>query len=192
MNYPKPRLYIHNGQIIKQNVPVPRLGFLVKYLSRYEPAIARLNVILLMHYFLEKLKNNASQVERTLSLIATKKLTLSIICTLNSFNKEYDRTVLLVHLPSMGDYKNSPESDSLRTYLRINAKINGWFYIDLIDDFRNLSSGFVPELFIKKNIPGFIGSKGHYTEKGNRYIADLLVKKIVSNPSIIHVLRKKK
>lgn len=70
-------------------------------------------------------------------------------------------------------------------YMRDGVQLqHGWFYFDLIDEFRNLDSTSISELFIQKDIPGFIGSRGHYTEKGNRYIADLIVEKISSNSSI--------
>lgn len=188
LSYPKPRLYVQNGKIIKQNVPVPRPGFLVKYLPRYEPLIAQLSIMQLTGTLLEKLKGNASEIESVLAPQEIIELTLSIFSTLYSFNKKFDRTVLLIHLPMEKEYKYSPKLDALRTFLHLQAKKNGWFYFDLIEDFRNLNSASIPELFIQKDLPDFIDSRGHYTEKGNRYIAGLIVEKIASNSSIANLV----
>jgi hypothetical protein len=175
--YPKPRLSIRNGQIIQRNVPLPRPGLIAKYLPRYRSAITKLSVVELMRMFLHRTEDNGSKIESEM-----KELTLSIIRTLN---KKSDRTVLLVHLPTPWDYKDSQHSDLWRNFLHFHAKKNGWNYIDLIEDFRNLNAESIPELFIQKDLPGLEGSAGHYTEKGNQYIADLLIKKIASIPSIM-------
>ncbi|MHC4268242.1 MAG: hypothetical protein ACYSWS_06410 [Planctomycetota bacterium] len=184
LNYHKPRLYVRGGKIIKQNVPVPKPGFLIKYFSRYELAIKQLNVIQLMYKFSDKIQNNYSLRANNLIPQDTEELTLHIIKDLIKVSRASDRKVLFVHLPTQEDFNNHTKSDSLRTFLLSNSEENGWFYIDLIDEFRNLDPNSVHELFIQKNINNLVSAKGHYTEKGNRYIADLVVKEIANNPSI--------
>ncbi len=190
-NYPKPRLYVQNGQIIKQNVPVPQPGLLDKYLPRYKPIIAQLCLMQIKDRLLKKIKGNASEIESVSAPLQPKQLmelTSSIFSSLYSFNEKSDRTVLLIHLPTQLDYNDSQTLNSLRSFCHSQAEATGWFYIDLIDEFRSLNSEAVSELFIQKDIPGFMGSAGHYTEKGNRYIARLIVEKISGNSSIAKLL----
>ena len=50
----------------------------------------------------------------------------------------------------------------------------GWNYVDLVEQYCDLDSRLISDLFIQENIKGYIWSKGHYSEEGNKYIAELL------------------
>ena len=97
--------------------------------------------------------------------------------------------MLLVHLPILDDYKDAEISNYWRYWLDSMANKNGWNYIDLIEELRNLEQDFVRDLFIQSNVSGYVASSGHYTEKGHRYIAEILVKKIAENPAIMDLVR---
>ena len=181
---PRPRLCVSDGRVIQQNFPVPRPGFLARSLPRYRSAIRQLSIVRMTDFLRRKIQGSNSDPESE-----TMELALSIIGELNTINNHSDQTVLLVHLPTREDFRSPEISGFWREFLRSQAGTNQWNYIDLIEDFRDLNPESVPELFIQNDLPGFIASSGHYTEKGNQYIADLLVKKIASTPSIRGLVR---
>ncbi len=183
LNYPKPHLSVQDGQIIKNNVPVPQPGFITKYLPRYDPLIAQLGMVRLANEIREKLKSVAPAHENELSYQDIIGLTLSIFTNLNDYNKKAGRTVFFVHLPSESDYKTSPKTDRLRAFLHSKAKSNGWYYLDLIDDLRDLNPASIAGLFIQRDIKAYTDARGHYSVIGNRYIAGLLADKIARHLS---------
>ncbi len=68
--------------------------------------------------------------------------------------------------------------------LKDEAGKNNLFFIDLIDEFRKLPAEYVKNLFIPDGVIKYMDASGHYTEEGNRYIADVLYKKLTAIPEI--------
>jgi len=189
-NYSKPLLSADNGKIIQNNIPVPRPGFISQYLPRFETAINSLRVVKLTHALLNTLNppDRASKVKIEEQVKRIKKLTSAIFRSLHDYNEQNNRPVLFVYLPTQMDYRNKMKTMIMRDFLRSQAEKNGWILFDLIDDFRGLEAADVPELFLQRDLPGYKASKGHYTEKGNRYIAELLLNKIAGDPAMRSLL----
>lgn len=187
LGYPKPQLSMQDGRIVKPDKPVPRPGFLVRFAGRYEPALSRLSVLRLVN----RLGGNAPRKKQIITSKALLDMTLAIFRTLHDDGRQSGRTVLFVHLPAQSSYQPYPEEDALRAALKAHAQANGWVYLDLIEDFRQLAAGAVPALFIQQPLPGFRDSQGHYTEKGNQYIASCIIAEISGNPSIAGIISKR-
>lgn len=183
-DYSKPLLSVEDGKIIKNNIPVPRPGFIALHLPKFESAINSLRVTTLAHALIDMLKksDHAPRGNKDEPVKRVKKLTSAIFESLYNYNKQENRRVIFVYLPTQPEYKDNIRTRILRSFLSAQAKENGWFLIDLFDDFRGLEPGDLPELFFQRDIPGYKASKGHYTEKGNQYIAELIINKIADNP----------
>ncbi len=183
-DYSKPLLSVEDGKIIKNNIPVPRPGFIALHLPKFESAINSLRVTTLVHALIDMLKksDHAPRGNKDEPVKRVKKLTSAIFESLYNYNKQENRRVIFVYLPTQPEYKDNIRTRILRSFLSAQAKENGWFLIDLFDDFRGLEPGDLPELFFQRDIPGYKASKGHYTEKGNQYIAELIINKIADNP----------
>jgi lysophospholipase L1-like esterase len=183
-DYPKPLLSVKEGIIIKNNIPVPHPGFTAQHLPKIESAIKSLRVTTLAHALLNILRrsDHAPNTKREETVTRVKKLTSAIFNSLYDYNKQNQRTILFIYLPTQMDYRNNIRTRIARSFLSSQAEQNRWLFIDLIDDFRSLAPEDVSELFIQRDLPGYKESKGHYTEKGNQYIADLIIKKITGNP----------
>lgn len=182
-DYPRPSLQAVDGKLTVKNAPLPKPGFLARRMPRYRRAIRELRAAWLVRKCLEDKESGSSESPRHGRPQQLEELTAAIFSALHGFSEKNGRTVLLVHLPTEKDH--APRGpDGLRTFLRTLAKSHGWFYLDLIDDFRRVPRPSVRTLFIQDDLPGFLDSRGHYTEEGNRYIAELIVKRIASDPSI--------
>jgi len=179
LGYPKPLLSVQDQQILTPAAPLPEPRLLDRVLPRYRPLIARLSVMQL----LDKALGRERVANVSLNNNQLLELTLSIFASVNGFSKKHDRTALLVHLPVQDDYKDSPNLNEVMDFFTVSTKQNGWIYYNLVDDFKKLMPHEVPQLFIQQDLPGFNGSRGHYTEKGNQYIAELIVRHLSGNPA---------
>ena len=91
--------------------------------------------------------------------------------------------MVLVYLPTREDFTEDT-SESWRQLLDAEAEKNNWLFVDLIEEFRKLPPQQVGDLFISEDIADYYGAAGHYTEKGNRFIADTLYQALLSIPQV--------
>lgn len=185
-DYSKPLLSIDDGTIVTKNIPVERPGFITQHLPKFEAAIKSLRVTTLSHALLNMLRepDGTSKTHRDEMVTRIEKLTLAIFKSLHDYSHANNRRVLFVYLPTQLEYNNQEKTKLARGFIYSQAEHNSWLFIDLIDDFRSLAPGDVSELFLQRDLPGYKESKGHYTEKGNQYIADLIMKKITDDPKM--------
>ena len=101
----------------------------------------------------------------------TREIALKIFETLQQINKEKDSTLVLVYLPTYAEFIQS-EPMEWRKWLKTNANKKGIFYIDLYDEFLKLPFTKVTTLFN-------FGDE-HYSEEGNRFVAEEIYKKLIS------------
>ena len=59
---------------------------------------------------------------------------------------------------------------------RVNESLpEGIIFIDLVDEFKDLPPDKLAEMFIQEEqVKDYSGTAGHYTIKGNQYVADVL------------------
>jgi len=179
MKYPKPILSVENGRIVNHNDPVPKPGLITVYFPRLVAVTARLSVIQLFHRLSNQFKRHAADPSLQRSQQQLLELTLAIFEHLNDAGRKLNRRVFFVHLPVEKDFKKSPEDDRFRAFLHNHARKADWHYIDLITELRKLDAAEVSGLFIQRDIPDYTDARGHYSESGNKYIADILVREIM-------------
>ena len=186
MKYPRPRLVVKNGRIHKDNAPLPRPGFLTSYLPRYYPLITRLSVVRLAQEMQKRYGDEDIGDEARYSQQELIELTLAIFTAFSKHAEKHDRAVFFVHLPIADDYRESPQLDRVRAFLRSSAGQNNWHYIDLIAELRKLGPTEAAGLFIPKDVKHYAYSRGHYSKQGNQYIAGLLAERINRHLSSQH------
>ncbi len=186
-DYPKPLLTVREGKPAVGNVPVPRPGFLAERLPRFRAAARTLKTGQLIRLLARRLAGPAGPAEenRKTTIARIKELTTAVFGSLHDRHRENGRAVLFVHLPVMDDYREAANTDLMRSFLAAEAEANGWFILDLVGEFRNLKPQEAGELFIREDLPGYTASRGHYSEKGNRYIAELLGREISRHPELL-------
>jgi len=103
------------------------------------------------------------------------QLTSEIFQSLVRQARQSGSRVKFVFLPLRSDCRqDASKTNFRRRFLQLNSRKHGWDYIDLIEEYCELDSRSISDLFIQENIEGYLWSKGHYSEEGNKYIAKLL------------------
>ena len=72
--------------------------------------------------------------------------------------------------------------------LREHAAAAGILYIDLLPELRRLSKDEAKSLFILPGGPGFAHAEFHYNEKGNRFISEVLYRRLMAHPPVTRAL----
>jgi hypothetical protein len=62
-----------------------------------------------------------------------------------------------------------------REFVRAEASKNDYFFVDLVEEMRTFPGHTVKKMFRKG---------GHYSDEGNRYVAEVLYKKLMEIPEI--------
>lgn len=189
LGYGKPFLSLENGLLVTKNVPVPKRPYYKPWITRNLPIIKQLRVLELGRKLFLKINITDTPSEVIQSEDQKKKIISAVFRDIKQINKGKNSIGVLLYLPTRFDYE-SPLSQSWKQFLGNEATKNGLFFIDLIDEFQKLPFQDVDDLFILANTIGYFNSAGHYTEKGNRYIAAILYKKLIDIPEISEKLNK--
>ena len=163
LGIPKPILGVENGVPKVMNNPVPSPTS--RYWSKYLQGLG-----------LNKLANSVAgigagkSVERKLLRKEQVMLIRAIFGDLNRISRSKNARLLLVHLPLHLEYGDRRE-DSLRQFLKQEAKARAIPYLDLVEVLRRMPASEVNEMYFRKDIKGYFRSAGHLNEKGNAFVA---------------------
>ena len=120
-------------------------------------------------------------------------LVYAIFENLDKIEKAENNTLILVYLPTMDDLKDDNQlllevlqgdKQALQGLKMFRKKLSegtakrGILFIDLVDRFDRLSDEQLSQLFIINS--DFPFSAGHYSDRGNKYIAGLIYAKLLS------------
>ena len=178
--YGKPVLKVVKGELKIDNVPVPKYPLVLRKLREHtQESQFRLYELLrriIKKICLSSIPNKNSQKKDT-GLIAfddeNKETVLKVFESLQKVNKEKDSTLILVYLPSDEDYiYYQPETNLWREWLKIETAKRKILYIDLYDDFLKMSFAEAVTLFNARD--------RHYSNKGNKFVAEVLYRKLLS------------
>ena len=180
--YGKPLLKVQNDALVVTNVPVPWRSFYLPWLTQNREAINDLrSTQLLSSFFLPEPEvppvEQAATVESSPELVAAK-----ILKDLVDLNQAKNSTLVLVYLP--GQEFTGGDLEHWRQVIHMAAEQQGVLLIDLVDMFKDLPSAELTSLFIQKGEIDYQGAAGHYTSKGNQYVADALYKQLMALPEI--------
>ncbi len=98
----------------------------------------------------------------------TEKVVAKIFSELRQASQAKQRLAVLVYLPTLADYKET-RTVRWRRYVQAEANRNDYFFVDIVEAMRTLPPHKGKELFRKG---------GHYTAKGNRYVAEFIYEKL--------------
>ena len=178
MGYGKPVLTAREGQLVVENVPPPRPVATSRRAARYRAFVQRLHLVQLVQGQLdrwrgERLQQWGRQVQEAIVLTFVE---------LHRLHAAAGRSGVLVYLPVEKDYR-SGDSNAWRSLLAREAAARGWTLIDLVKELRALPAEDIAPLFIQTDDDRFRGSKGHYTEAGNEWVAATLHRHLQAHPA---------
>jgi len=172
LGYGKPLLELRNGHLVNIDRPVPKGAYYFQ-LPQVQEAIKNLSSVRLLTSILSRVGAfSAFEREDKKTNQRIQEVALKIFQDLQRINQAKKSTLVLVLLPAEVDYMTK-YSEYWREFLYNETAKNGWLFIDLIEEIRNYPPQEVGTLF-----------KGHYSEKGNAYIAEILYKKLLAIPEI--------
>jgi hypothetical protein len=185
----KPVLSVHDGQLVEQNVPVPRY-FLRSKLADWKDSYGTILNESRTVQFLDRVAEHfhLTTPPTDISLGDQQKwnsVVAAILDSLKALNESNHSTLVLVYLPSEPDHCSNANLDRWRSVVRDEAARKHILFIDLVDAFQKLPE--TARLFIQPGAGRYIGEVGHYTIEGNQYIA----KELYSHLLQLGVLGKK-
>ena len=60
------------------------------------------------------------------------------------------------------------------------AEAGGWLHLDLIESLQSLTPEEAERMFLTGSSTGYAGADGHYTDAGNRIVADWIHRGLIS------------
>jgi hypothetical protein len=166
--YGKPLLSLKDGALAVGNVPVPRRGYLVPWLTDNAHLFRGLRSVTLLGELFSGLRPAPERAEDPMPALP---LTLAIIDDLARLNREKGSTLLVVLLPDMNGER---PADPLCAQLGGELAKRGVHYFDLLAEMRKLPVDETKRFFIHQSDGPVPYLEGHYSEAGNRYVAEAL------------------
>lgn len=185
--YGKPLLTLENEALTITNVPVPRRSFWVPWLTQHRDAIEALKSVQLMRqiFFDEAAAGEPVEAAQGSPEIVARK----ILEDLASLNQAKQSTLVLVYLP--GQNFTDKDLTKWRRLVRTAAEQQDILFIDLVEEFKDWTPDELATMFIPKGALDYQGAAGHYTAKGNQYVADVLYERLLALPEISQKLAQK-
>jgi hypothetical protein len=179
--YGKPVLAVENDHVVATNVPVPRsMEVWSPRLVRAENALSNLSVTRLLRSAL-KLDSASPTAAARQSNQEIAWVAAYMLDDLLATNRAKNSELVLAYLPTQEDLSR-PGQASWSRFLAEYARQHGLVFLDFADDFRRLSPEQRDKLFIGRAAVEFPGAAGHYTEEGNAFVADLMYRRLLSDP----------
>lgn len=184
LGYGKPYLRLEGGELVIENVPVPERAFYAPWLTQNSQAIRQLRSMQLLGQLLPAEAEPAAPAPNVAN--PPDQVAAAILRDLLTLNAKKNSALVLVYLPTLGDYEAVPESSTerWRTFLHVAAADTGVAIIDLVEAFRELPAAEVQSMFISEADVPFPGAAGHYSIKGNQIIAKLLYERLTTLPAV--------
>jgi hypothetical protein len=160
--YGKPFLGLRNGEIFQVNKPVPKRAYYAPALTTALGTLRELNTVQLLAKVARKVGiENDTSLDRGQP---TEEIVSRIFADLQQVNDAKQSLLVLVYLPTRDDYMGfDPATSHWREFVHAEADKRGYILVDAVDELRSLPPDGIKDLFI-----------GHFSNDGNRFIADVL------------------
>ncbi len=184
--YGKPVLALRGEELVVENVPVPRAAYLWPWLVRNEALLDESRILA----GLRALYRRASDLPvgpRTDNFPRLAGLALAAFERARARNREKGSELVLLYLPTRPDFIPNPR-DAWRAWMANETRRREMILIDLVPLLRRLSLKQVADFFIEEGELNYLGAVGHYTEAGNRWVAEQVYQKLKTQKAIAHRL----
>jgi hypothetical protein len=175
LGYGKPYLEIQNGSFSVRNVPVPKRPYYVPWLTENIGVIDELKTVRMMRAAGKRLARGG-KLPVIYEFDDELKITLKIFEELLIANKLKNSTLIVAYLPGIEDLDETGNPE-VRRFLRAELSKRNIIFLDLVDEFREIPVTERSGLFIQKS-NRYLG-EGHYTVKGNQYVAGMIYNKLL-------------
>ena len=173
LGYGKPYFSMERGALTLQNVPVPQPNALLPWLNQRRNAVRELRSFQLLTRLLARGAGTQSRPAPDES--GPEDVADGIFAELARVSREHHSVPVLVYLPF-----RTPEEDDLRWQSHVEkvARERGMAFIDLVHVFDRLPPSEVASMYIPEGAIAYRGAEGHFTAKGNEYVARALLERL--------------
>jgi hypothetical protein len=178
----KPVLVVEGGRLVTKNVPVPQRSWVGASLASVVRVASSLRTIQLLQSWLPQ--RAAVPPRATGPDDPLRPVVAALFRSLRDLHRERGSVLVLVYLPMRSDYADNPETGAWRTFVREEAARQDILVVDLVDDLRKVPSTVVDDYFISSGDPSFSSGAGHYSVRGNDFIARSLYDRLMSYDAI--------
>lgn len=168
IRYGKPLLRLRAGDLEVTNVPVPKPRLPLRWLSDQSVHFEKLVAVQLGKTIVGELRGYPGRQPNDGP--EARALAAAIFSELDALNRAKGSRLSLIYLPTWADYRNC-ESDRWRQATAEAAGRLGVPFVDLIPELRKLPIEEAEGFFIKGPGQKYHGAVGHYTERGNDWVA---------------------
>jgi lysophospholipase L1-like esterase len=179
--YGKPLLIAQGKELKVTNVPVPRRSEFALLRLQARAFAGGLATSRLMREFAQSATHKSQGPAQTNPQTA-QTTAAGIFTELAHLNQERGSSLILVYLPV--ENMNAGGIKLWREAVREIAATNGIPLVDLNEDFQRLPAQERSQMFIPYGVLNYLAAAGHYSVKGNQFIAD----RIYEHLTDLHVL----
>ncbi len=177
--YGKPVLHVRDGALVTDNVPVPRSSYRFPWVRQHALQLSRLRTFELIRVLTRDrhgISHPATGVDPELWKVAAE-----IFKALRKLADAKGAVPVLAVLPGPDDYRTA-SSDAWRIALASEPSLEGYLRVDLVEAIRRLPPG---------QVAGFFNAYLHYSEAGNRWVAEQLLAALQAEPRFAHKLEER-
>jgi hypothetical protein len=167
LGYGKPLLVLRGSTLAVTNVPVPPPRPFLRWLNAHAGHLQLLSTVRLGRAIADELHGPpAPALDKRMPQAVAGRLFEELLAS----DRAKKSGLLLVYLPTPSDYR-SCEADDWRRFTSAKARLLGIPFLDLVAELRRLPAAEVDDFFIKSSQVQYFGAAGHYTAKGNAWVA---------------------
>lgn len=178
MGYGRPYLTVREGEPVQENYPVPRRSYDASWLTVNLHMWGELDTVKFLNEKLGKYLPQRDAGFVTRDHRHTDDVVAAIFASLQKTSAANQRAAVLVYLPTRGDYEDVRVS-RWQQLVQEQASEHGYLFIDVAAEMRKLSRDEFEKMFRRG---------GHYTDEGNRYVAEVIHRKLTEMPAIAPLL----
>ncbi len=174
--YPKPVLRVVEGELVTENVPVPRFPYLIPYLAQ--------NRRFLDDLALPRLGRELGGDDRFAHALSADELRASVLAMFDELarvHRERNSLCVAVHLPMKKAWFQEERGGWQELFAEELPK-RGILYLDLLGELKKVERSRLRNLFIVEG--SYPGAEGHYTAAGNRWAARTIHRMLLEIPAV--------
>jgi hypothetical protein len=182
--YGKPVLALEEGRLVTRNVPVPpdRPFYKSRWAAAATVAFQKLRLAATMR----SLFGGRARTER--AAVSPEELpwiVSALVTELGRSHRERGSLLVLAYLPVREDFGgDSAEYRRWREFFEVVAAQNDAVFLDLVAELRQVPREQLPRLFIGQKRLSYLNAEGHYSEEGNRFVAQAVYRLLGAEPRI--------
>lgn len=170
--YGKPRLRLDGDTLTVDNVPVPRTAYWLPWLAQNARFVDELRSIQILRAIARRFGGGAPDARANDTDVP--RLAAAVFAELAKLQRDAGRRLVLVYLPMQEEHRDDSTA-ALRAFVAREAQRQGVPFLDGVTALRTVAPDDVPALFLAETATDFPSAAGHYTVRGNRWVAQWLL-----------------